>query len=109
MFFDSNFESGNLEYVIDRGNNCYWMYIKSDSNTKGHFQWFYFKVKSKKVQSCTFVIKNFMKGNLYYRNGLKPFYRSTLRGMNNYQQIASEVSFDWTQAQEQNSEQFYQL
>jgi len=69
------------------------MYIKPDTNTKSHFQWFYFKVKNKKVLKCKFIIKNFMKANLYYKNGLKPFYRSMLKNMNHYHQIPSEVNF----------------
>ena len=34
--FDSNFESGNLDYVIKRCTNEYDLYMRVDTNTKGH-------------------------------------------------------------------------
>lgn len=44
LTFDSNFESGNLDYVVKRGQFEYDLYMRVDTNTRGHHQWFYFAV-----------------------------------------------------------------
>lgn len=51
--------------------------MKPDSNTKSHFQWFYFKVNIKKGnKNVKFTIKNFIKSTMLYSKGLKPYCRS---------------------------------
>ena len=65
--FDSTIESGNLERVeaqpislkyieMQKANSQpviqkYNLYCKVDTNTKGHQQWFYFKVKNTQVET----------------------------------------------------------
>lgn len=44
LIFDSNFESGNLDLVTKAGENDYDLYMRVDTNTRGHHQWFYFTV-----------------------------------------------------------------
>ena len=42
--FDSEFESGNLLYAIQRGDAEYDLCLRADLHTPGHTQWFYFAV-----------------------------------------------------------------
>jgi hypothetical protein len=42
--FDSHFESGNLEMAIKVGPWEYDLFMRVDTNTRGHFSWYYFKV-----------------------------------------------------------------
>ena len=46
LLFDSNFESGNLDCVIKINENEYDLFMRVDSNTKGHTSWFYFAVNN---------------------------------------------------------------
>ena len=74
LVFDSNFESGNLDMVIKKKDLEYDIYMRVDTNTKGHHQWFYFSVTSnssflgKKVK---FNIVNFTKGSSLYTQGMR--------------------------------------
>ena len=43
--FDSSFESGNLDMVIKTKPTTYDLYMRVDTNTRGHHQWFYFSVE----------------------------------------------------------------
>jgi hypothetical protein len=56
--FDSKFEGGNLKKAIRINKNKYNLLIEEDYNTKGHTQWFYFKVKSNLPAGKTFFAKN---------------------------------------------------
>lgn len=51
LIFDSRFESGNLRKAAKVNNIEYNLWLENDLNTKGHTQWFYFKVvyKSEKT------------------------------------------------------------
>jgi hypothetical protein len=46
LIFDSIFESGNLDCVLQGKDNTYDLFMRIDSNTKGHNNWFNFKVKN---------------------------------------------------------------
>jgi hypothetical protein len=46
LIFDSNFESGNLDMVLKKKDLEYDLYMRVDTNTRGHHQWFYFSVQS---------------------------------------------------------------
>lgn len=53
------------------------MYMKPDSNTTAHFQWFYFRTNIKKAnKNVRFIIKNFIKATMLYSKGLKPYCKS---------------------------------
>ena len=39
IYFDSNFESGNLDVVIKTDIFSYDLFMRIDANTKGHNQW----------------------------------------------------------------------
>ena len=44
LIFDSRYESGNLRKASKVNNVEYNLWLENDLNTKGHTQWFYFKV-----------------------------------------------------------------
>lgn len=50
LHFNSNFENGNLDMVIKTGENAYDLYLRTDTNTKGHFNWFHFEVSKTRKQ-----------------------------------------------------------
>ena len=47
--FDSTFESGNLAEAYFVTPTEYNLYMCFDTNTRGHFQWFYFKTKNTRI------------------------------------------------------------
>ena len=56
----------NLE-VVSRVKNCHYdIYMRPDTNTDSHFQWFYFRVKIVKKKKVKFTIKNFIKATMLY-------------------------------------------
>ena len=67
LIFDSNFQSGNLLYVYKSRDekssiDSYDLILQNDVNTKGHNQWFYFKITStKKNQKIKLNIVNLVK------------------------------------------------
>lgn len=49
LVFDSKFENGNLRKAAKVNNVEYNLWLENDHNTKGHTQWYYFKVVYKDV------------------------------------------------------------
>ena len=49
LIFDSHFESGNLRKAAKVNNVEYNLWLENDTNTRGHTQWFYFKVQYKDI------------------------------------------------------------
>jgi hypothetical protein len=71
--FDSNFESGNLDFVGKVADNEYDMLMRLDSNSRSHQQWFYFSIdckdirrRSTKGETIKINILNFTKPNTLY-------------------------------------------
>ena len=60
LVFDSKFESGNLRRAIKVSNVEYNLLMENDFNTKGHTQWFYFKV-SYRVGISKYCVHNLFK------------------------------------------------
>lgn len=70
--FESAFESGNLDRVVMVGPNEYDLYMRADTNVRGHHQWFYFKTTSrKKMGTVKFNILNFTKRRSLYESGMR--------------------------------------
>lgn len=66
-----------MEIIARKKTNEYELFMKPDSNTQNHFQWFYFKLFIKKGnKSVKFTIKNFIKSTMLYSKGLKPYCKS---------------------------------
>lgn len=80
LFIDSNFESGNIEKVFKNRTKIsqeYHLFMNVDTNTRGHQQWFYFRVRNmKRDTNYKFTIWNFTKPKSLYRDGMKPMWRS---------------------------------
>jgi len=70
--FESCFESGNLflaQKISDLEYNCL---MQNDINSKGHTQWFYFRVhNTRKGHSVKFNILNYSKGDAMFNYGMK--------------------------------------
>lgn len=72
LSFDSNFECGNLDRVVMTSPNEYDLYMRPDTNSQGHHQWFYFKAVSKRpLGQVKFNILNFTKSRSLYEQGMK--------------------------------------
>ena len=69
--FDSQFESGNLDLVVQR--ECegemveYDLLLRPDTNTCGHMQWFYFSVKNTQKGKIKLNICNNKKPNTLFQ------------------------------------------
>ena len=46
LSFNSDFESGNLDMAIEISEKEFDLFMRVDTNTKGHTNWFYFEVKN---------------------------------------------------------------
>lgn len=74
LIFDSSFESGNLDRVYKVKEFEYDMYMRVDTNTSGHHQWFYFSCayhQQFKGKTVTFNFKNFTKEDSLYSAGMR--------------------------------------
>jgi len=69
--FDSHFEGGNLDTVVKVKKDEYDLYIRTDSNTRGHHQWFYFSVQPKIKGTVKFNIVNLTQKESLYTQGMK--------------------------------------
>jgi len=66
------FESGNLDRVVMVSPTEYDLYMRPDTNTRGHHQWFFFKVTSRSnLGNVRFNIINFTKPRSLYEYGMK--------------------------------------
>ena len=46
LIFESRFETGNLEKAVKIQPNEYNLLLQNDINSKGHTQWFFFRVQN---------------------------------------------------------------
>jgi hypothetical protein len=80
LIFDSRFENGNLRKAAKVNNVEYNLWLENDLNTKGHTQWYYFKVEykdiavraDKKSHNVKFNVLNLAKTTSLYQVGMKP-------------------------------------
>ena len=67
LLFQSRFQSGNLDCVVKVSEDEYDLFLRIDSNTRGHIEWFYFAVKNcKKGKTVKLNIANLTKGRTHY-------------------------------------------
>jgi hypothetical protein len=69
LIFDSAFECGNLDQVVVACSQTaeYDLYMRNDSNTRGHNQWFYFRITNiTYTRRVRLNIVNFTKRNSLY-------------------------------------------
>lgn len=63
-----------MDLVIEVQDMEYDLFMRVDSNTRGHLSWFNFKIKGMKPrQSIKLNICNFTKGKCLYTKGMKPY------------------------------------
>lgn len=73
LHFDSKFENGNLDRVVVISDKEYDLYIRSDTNSKRIYSWFYFAVKNTKDKGkIKFNIVNLTDTPHLYKHGLAP-------------------------------------
>jgi hypothetical protein len=71
MYFNSNFENGNLDVVVRTGENTYDLFLRADTNTRGHFGWFHFEVgRTRRGRTVHFNIVNMSKIDSLYNHGM---------------------------------------
>lgn len=81
LHFNSFFESGNLDSVIQVtvcviqvGSQEYDLFMRVDTNTRGHLQWFNFKVSNLRPnEQYKLNICNFQKSKTLFSRGSKPY------------------------------------
>lgn len=56
----------------------YDLFMRVDSNTRGHNSWFFFRIKNTRAESVLLNICNFHKPNSLYTAGLQPYCFSKL-------------------------------
>jgi hypothetical protein len=70
--FESRFESGNLSYAAKVSESEYNLLLQNDVNSKGHIQWFYFRVTNTTADlKVKFNILNFAKTDSLFNYGMK--------------------------------------
>ncbi len=69
--FDSDFESGNLDLAATKSPNEYDLFMRTDSNTRGHHQWFFFSVRNKSPGTVRLNVLNFTKDDSLYNQGMR--------------------------------------
>ena len=79
LSFSSDFESGNLHSARRVGEFKYELLMSDDTHTRGHTQWFFFKVRTRKCQGKTFSLSivNMEKKRSLFENGMRPCMYST--------------------------------
>ena len=93
LTFDSEFESGNLLRAVQRGDQHYDLFLRSDLHTPGHTQWFYFAVGNTHSEELVrlskegvsippvrvrFNIVNFTKPDSLFNLGMRPVLYSVM-------------------------------
>jgi len=46
IHFNSDFEGGHLDVAILKGANEFDLFMRADSNTRGHTNWYFFEVEN---------------------------------------------------------------
>jgi hypothetical protein len=105
--FDSSFESGNLDIAVltsqtDHYYKEYDLYMRCDTNTRGHHQWFYFSVKNQSYKpTVKFTIVNFTKKASLYTQGMRVNIWSKQENKHNpYQNNSQQAQFQKRQMEE---------
>ena len=64
-----------MDLVVQTSDHDFNLYLRSDSNTKGYCNWFFFRIKrgSHQPKSVRVNIMNLYKRSILFRSGEKPF------------------------------------
>lgn len=72
LVFDSSFECGNLDKVVQVAEHDFELYIRPDANTAGYFLWYYFTVQTQSKRTVRLHLMNFTKSEGLYAQGMQP-------------------------------------
>ena len=78
LVFESRFESGNLAMALKVSDTEYNLLLQNDINSRGHTQWFYFKVSNTSAVPVKFNILNLGKKDSLYNYGPVSYTHLTL-------------------------------
>ncbi len=113
LWFDSNFECGNLSRVVAVSPTEYDLYLNTDTNSPNRCQWFYFLVTNTRQNlTVKFNILNQTKYPHFYKEGMKPLVFSETDNANIYTTWTcrvENVSLTRTSAQYQSSPDVYNI
>jgi len=94
--FDSEFQNGNLDLVCREKNGEYDLLMRTDSNTRGHHQWFHFSIKNgKTIGTRRFNILNFTKKDSLYTHGMRIAIYSTRKAELAKNDKLPSIYVDW--------------
>jgi hypothetical protein len=80
LVFESRFESGNLQLANKVSDNEYDLILQNDINSKGHTQWFFFRVNNvRRGLKVKFNMLNMIKSKSLYNEGMKVLIYSAKR------------------------------
>lgn len=97
--FDSRFESGNLAIAIKRPQDYaenvpeYDLVLQNDVNTRGHTQWFFFKVKSSMSGRVRLNLVNHTKSDSLYNYGMRVLASSNKHLDYQWQRVGENISY----------------
>ena len=78
LVFESRFECGNLWMAVKVSDNEYNLVLQNDINTKGHTQWFYFRVNNTSQDlQVKFNVINLSKPGSLFNSGMKVLINSS--------------------------------
>ena len=78
--------------IIRVGENEYDLYMRMDTNTNGHRQWFYFSIKNQNQGTIKLNIYRFKKKFSLFQRGMKPYVRS-LKAKENWKPGGTKISY----------------
>lgn len=113
LVFESRFESGNLRRAIQVYEFEYDLILKPDYNTKGHTQWYYFKISNVRAnKQYRFNIINLMKPDSLYNHGMRPLLYSETEAKKygkGWQRQGNDVCYYQNSMKRKNSGYYYTL
>lgn len=78
--------------IIRVGESEYDLYMRVDTNTNGHRQWFFFSVKNLLPGTVRFNIYRFKKKFSLFQRGMKPYVRS-MKSNSGWKPASGKVSY----------------
>ena len=81
-----------LYFYKEVGEKEFDLYIRVDTNTNGHRQWFYFSVKNTLPTTVKFNIFRFKKRYSLFQRGMRPYVRSR-KGKNEWMAGGRKVQY----------------
>lgn len=83
-----------MDVVIKVGNFEYDLFMRVDSNTRGHVQWYNFTLKNNGMKKVKLNIVNFRKHRTLYNSGLRPYLLSSVRPLLGWKQSGLNVKYE---------------